>query len=165
MVFVRFNNSKKIFIALLSSMILLSVSSCANTQVGEQLAKSFDPPLDSDDENTLPTKLSKNTLQKRQSLSVGASSQKKQGKQIIRQDNLEQTVTRKNSVLKEKEIPFTPQPYRITIKLSGANPSAPAESVTRALRKAGVRFEVEKIERVNSQAGRESLPVRTQRRR
>ena len=37
--------------------------------------------------------------------------------------------------------------YRIILKLSGANPSAPAETVTAALRKAGIEFEVEKIER------------------
>ena len=48
-------------------------------------------------------------------------------------------------------VPFTPQPYRITIKLSGANPSAPAETVTNALRKAGVQFEVEKIERFDEE--------------
>ena len=46
-----------------------------------------------------------------------------------------------------KKIIFNPQPYRIILRLSGANPSAPAETVTRALRKAGVQFEVEKIER------------------
>ena len=46
-----------------------------------------------------------------------------------------------------KKIVFNPQPYRIILKLSGANPSAPAETVTEALRKAGVQFEVEKIER------------------
>ncbi len=42
---------------------------------------------------------------------------------------------------------YKPQTYRIILKLSGANPSAPAETVTEALRKAGVEFEVEKIER------------------
>lgn len=40
------------------------------------------------------------------------------------------------------------EPYRITIRLSGADPSAPAEAVTRALRKADVRFAVERIERI-----------------
>ncbi|MFL0780867.1 MAG: hypothetical protein AB8E74_02690 [Prochlorococcus sp.] len=44
------------------------------------------------------------------------------------------------------------QPYRIIIKLSGADPSAPAEAVTEALRKAGVLFEVETIERVKPSA-------------
>jgi hypothetical protein len=39
-------------------------------------------------------------------------------------------------------------PYRITLKLPRADPAAPAESVTQALRAAGLRFEVEMIERV-----------------
>ncbi|NQV10909.1 MAG: hypothetical protein HQ527_07080 [Cyanobacteria bacterium] len=46
-------------------------------------------------------------------------------------------------------------PYRITIQLSGVDPAAPAEAVTAALRKAGVRFEVETIERI-PQAGAEA---------
>tara|TARA_Y100001978_G_C23653983_1_gene414994 strand:- start:643 stop:1020 length:378 start_codon:yes stop_codon:yes gene_type:complete len=49
----------------------------------------------------------------------------------------------------QKKIVFNPRPYRIILRLSGANPSAPAETVTEALRKAGVQFEVEKIERFN----------------
>ncbi|APD49248.1 hypothetical protein KQ302_04760 [Synechococcus sp. CS-602] len=48
-------------------------------------------------------------------------------------------------------------PYRITIQLSGVDPAAPAEAVTAALRKAGVRFEVETIERI-PQAGAEAKP-------
>ena len=39
-------------------------------------------------------------------------------------------------------------PYRITIRLAGADPAAPAEAVTRALREADVGFVVERIERV-----------------
>jgi hypothetical protein len=42
----------------------------------------------------------------------------------------------------------TPAPYRVTIKLPAADPAAPAERVTEALRAAGVSFEVETIERV-----------------
>jgi len=41
-----------------------------------------------------------------------------------------------------------PVPYRITLKLPLADPAAPAESLTQALRAAGLRFEVEMIERV-----------------
>ena len=41
-----------------------------------------------------------------------------------------------------------PQPYRITIRLSAADPAAPAEAVTRALRGSDVRFAVERIERI-----------------
>ena len=39
-------------------------------------------------------------------------------------------------------------PYRITIRLAGADPSAPAEAVTQALRSSAVDFMVERIERV-----------------
>ena len=40
------------------------------------------------------------------------------------------------------------EPYRITIRLSGADPAAPAEVVTRVLRNADVSFAVERIERI-----------------
>ena len=43
-----------------------------------------------------------------------------------------------------------PQPYRITIRLSAADPAAPAEAVTRALRGSDVRFAVERIERIEA---------------
>ncbi len=43
-----------------------------------------------------------------------------------------------------------PVPYRVTIKLPAADPSAPAEVLTEALRAAGVSFEVEAIERIRS---------------
>ena len=56
-------------------------------------------------------------------------------------------------VLEKKQQPATAQrlpqaPYRITIRLAGADPAAPAEAVTRALREADVGFAVERIERV-----------------
>ena len=40
------------------------------------------------------------------------------------------------------------EPYRITIRLSAADPASPAEAVTRALRQAGVPFAVEQIEQI-----------------
>jgi hypothetical protein len=51
-----------------------------------------------------------------------------------------------------------PFPYRVTLRLPLADPSAPAEAVTRALRSAGIAFEVETIERV--QAGAPAPSVR-----
>ena len=45
-----------------------------------------------------------------------------------------------------------PSPYRVTIRLPLADPSAPAEVVTEALRAAGVPFEVETIERIGGSA-------------
>tara|TARA_B100000925_G_scaffold159186_1_gene119512 strand:- start:202 stop:624 length:423 start_codon:yes stop_codon:yes gene_type:complete len=49
----------------------------------------------------------------------------------------------------ERDIPQQPPaPYRITIRLAGADPAAPAEAVTQALRTSAVEFMVESIERV-----------------
>jgi hypothetical protein len=43
-------------------------------------------------------------------------------------------------------------PYRVILRLPRADPSAPAEAVTRALRAAGIPFEVETIERASGGA-------------
>jgi hypothetical protein len=56
---------------------------------------------------------------------------------------------------------FSPAPYRITLKLAGADPAAPAEALTEALRAAGVPFEVEMIERVLSSGGAADPAPRT----
>jgi hypothetical protein len=53
--------------------------------------------------------------------------------------------------------PANPAPYRVTIRLPQADPSAPAEVVTEALRAAGVPFEVETIERMG--AGTTAAPT------
>lgn len=48
--------------------------------------------------------------------------------------------------------PGVSSPYRVTLRLPLADPSAPAEAVTQALRAAGIVFEVETIERVKGAA-------------
>ena len=45
-----------------------------------------------------------------------------------------------NSSARKKAL-FSPWPYRIIIRLSETNPSAPGETVTSVLRDAGVKFE------------------------
>ena len=57
--------------------------------------------------------------------------------------------------------PSKPAPYRVTIKLPAADPSAPAEVVTQALRAAGLSFEVESIERVSNGGDASAGPTRT----
>lgn len=49
---------------------------------------------------------------------------------------------------KPPSVASAPTPYRVTIRLPEADPSAPAEGVTEALRTAGIPFEVETIERM-----------------
>ena len=48
----------------------------------------------------------------------------------------------------EQAAELDPQPYRLVLKLPAVDPSAPAEAVTKALRAAGLPFEVETIERM-----------------
>ena len=50
--------------------------------------------------------------------------------------------------LEPRPTPERTLPYRIMIRLSAADPAAPAEGVTEALRRAGIGFEVETIEKV-----------------
>ena len=49
---------------------------------------------------------------------------------------------------KPRSTPERTLPYRIMIRLSAADPAAPAEGVTEALRRAGIGFEVETIEKL-----------------
>ena len=141
---------EKIFIRLFLIVTLLPLQSCSNTLIGEKLENSFDT-----NENTIISEKINNKPQKSNEIPKIKSrikvERKENGKDfgntiqekaIANKDRLSQ----KSSKLVKKTI-FNPQPYRIIIRLSGANPAAPAETVTEALRKAGVQFEVEKIER------------------
>ena len=135
-------------------VIFIPIQSCTNTSIGEKLGNSFDI-VDN------PRKLAKtnNKTQKLdQRLKIDSKIESKiqenmkgNEKDFVRAFN-ENSISKsarisQKSIESIKKTIFNPQPYRIILKLSGANPSAPAETVTEALRKAGVQFEVEKIER------------------
>jgi hypothetical protein len=47
----------------------------------------------------------------------------------------------------QRPVALAPAPYRLVLRLPAADPAAPSEAVTEALRAAGVSFEVETIER------------------
>ena len=133
-----FNTTKYVIIFLLTIML----QSCTNYEIGKELVESFDSPPQELDEDS-------NKIKKKQLDSRTKASRKKLSND--KQVKISQPVKKVKSNIRNKRtknIPFNPQPYRITIKLSGANPSAPAEGVTDALRNAGVKFEVEKIERI-----------------
>ena len=141
---------EKIFISSFLIVTFFSLQSCSNTQVGEKLENSFDlieNSKTSEKTNNKPQKL--NELKKIKSRIKDDKKENEndfgniiKGNSISNKDKLSQKSTK--SI---KKTIFNPQPYRIILRLSGANPSAPAETVTEALRKAGVQFEVEKIER------------------
>ena len=141
---------EKTLFRLLLITTLLSIQSCTNTSIGEKLGNSFDSPDN-------PRKLVK-TNNKTQKLNQKSKIELKIQENMKENENDFVGTIKENSMSKSgrisqksiksiKKTIFNPQPYRIILKLSGANPSAPAETVTEALRKAGVQFEVEKIER------------------
>ena len=134
-------------------VLFLSLQSCSNTLIGEKLENSFEKK---DNLKTLEKTINKqqktNEVPKIKSrIKDEQSENKKDFGKIIN----ENSIANKDRLIQKprksaKKIVFNPQPYRIILRLSGVNPSAPAETVTEALRKAGVQFEVEKIERFDN---------------
>ena len=138
------------FIRLFLIVTFLSLQSCSNTLIGEKLEDSFDSTENSMiSGNTINVP---NQLNETKKIKSRKKDDKKENDNDIRNIIKESSMSNKDRFSKKsttsiKKVIFNPQPYRIILRLSGANPSAPAESVTKALRKAGVQFEVEKIER------------------
>ena len=138
------------FIRLFLIVTLIPLQSCSNTLIGEKLGNSFDTtekPITSGETNNKPQKTNE-IPEIKSRIKVEKKENEKDFGRIVKENSIpnKDRLSKKPSKLVKKTI-FNPQPYRIILKLSGANPSAPAETVTEALRKAGVQFEVEKIER------------------
>ncbi len=128
----------------------LPLQSCSNTLIGEKLENSFD--------NIEGQKINNKaeTLSEKTKIKLKTKDDTKENKKDFVNVAKENLISNKDSLSQKSTKPikrtiFKPQPYRIILRLSGANPSAPAETVTEALRKAGVQFEVEKIERYDEQ--------------
>ncbi|WP_320664066.1 hypothetical protein [Prochlorococcus sp. MIT 1223] len=142
----------------MSLSIVFLMQSCSSQKLGQQLSNNFDYPQTEISSSNLKEG-SKRVDKDKQKKIFSTKLQNKPNKNFISDSS---AVGEKAKLKKQKpnnpskkilrKIKFKPQPYRITIKLSGANPSAPAESVTKALRQAGINFEVEKIERFNAQS-------------
>tara|TARA_Y100001968_G_scaffold175135_1_gene160505 strand:- start:249 stop:710 length:462 start_codon:yes stop_codon:yes gene_type:complete len=137
-------------IRLLLIIILLPIQSCTNTSIGEKLGNSFDST-----DNQKKLVKTNNKIQKLKQKSKIESKIQENMKENeidfvsnIKENSMSKSIRVSQKPIKSiKKTTFSPQPYRIILKLPGVNPSAPAETVTEALRKAGVQFEVEKIER------------------
>ena len=134
--------------------IFILLQSCSNTSIGEKLENSFE--ITDNQTNSGNNMNIKNKINEMKQIKSNKNNIKKntnnqfnnitENSKLVK-DNLSQKTNK--SI---KKVIFNPQPYRIILKLSGANPSAPAETVTKALRKAGVQFEVEKIERFDEES-------------
>ncbi len=124
---------------------MLTLQGCAQSDFGNRLAATFEESsekkseeLDSDKKNGESKTIRKIVKKKKDEIKISEDS--KASIKISRKLSRDK-IRRKNN--------FVPHPYRITIRLSGTDPEAPAEIVTEALRMSGVTFEVEKIERIN----------------
>ena len=149
--------------------LLLALQACSGTTFGERLADSFDSPgAPAAAEETASSKVEQeaNSAVKEPER---AEDQPVKNKATAAKTSEEQASEAKTSEPEDEEtgpseaktpqgktnvqpnpIPAEPRPYRITIRLAAADPAAPAESVTDALRRAGIGFEVETIEKIPS---------------
>ncbi|MCP9807847.1 hypothetical protein KBY58_00155 [Cyanobium sp. HWJ4-Hawea] len=136
---------------------LLLLSGCSGSRFGEQLSRSFSAPTSPATPTTpdlKPPGAAKELPEKPKPAAIptAPATTVKPPLPVPVKANLPATAPLASA-------PLAPAPYRVTIKLPSADPSAPAEIVTRALRSAGVSFEVETIERVRPGATAAPAPA------
>lgn len=119
----------------------LALAGCSGTRFGDQLSRSFSAPAP---QPASPAPAAPKPVTPSRALPK-APGAKPEGSPLVRP-------------LPPATSPSRPAPYRITIQLPSADPAAPAEAVTEALRAAGVSFEVEMIERIGAST---SMPAQT----
>ena len=158
---------------------VLLLGGCSGTPFGEQLSRSFSTPpaaaplAEQSAASTTNTTAQNTTDQSnRDQSNRDQSNNPDQASKADRTQNPDQgnnpdpSKLAKSSGTKAKApaakvlpapVTLAPAPYRVTIKLPAADPSAPAEAVTKALRSAGLSFEVETIERVRPGGQGQSL--------
>ena len=126
---------------LLWLLLLLSLQACAGSRVAEQLESSFAVPQESvaPSPAVAQSKPESDPVPK-----LDLEPDPEPDPEPIQPDVATQEPPPPRAELQRQP----PAPYRITIRLAGADPAAPAEAVTRALRDADVGFAVERIERV-----------------
>ena len=128
---------------LLVGLLPLLLVGCSSTPLGQQLGASFDAPPPA--EPTPAAKLEPAIKP------VPPQQPKAEEPQVDPEPAAEATPAPEPESKAEPEQtaePRDPQPYRVILRLPSADPSAPAEAVTKALRAAGLPFEVETIERL-----------------
>ena len=128
---------------LLVGLLPLLLVGCSSTPLGQQLGASFDAPPPA--EPTPAAKLEPAIKP------VPPQQPKAEEPKAEPEPAAEATPAPEPEPKAEPEQaaePRDPQPYRVILRLPSADPSAPAEAVTKALRAAGLPFEVETIERL-----------------
>ena len=123
------------------------LQACAGTPVAEQLERSFAVTEDRPVQLTAPVPAVKTSPTVASPTAQPPSAPEPEAVSRPEAENAPEPVPQpKPRTVASQRLPQAP--YRITIRLAGADPAAPAEAVTRALREADVGFAVERIERV-----------------
>ena len=128
---------------LLVGLLPLLLVGCSSTPLGQQLGASFDAPPPAEPKPAAKLEPSIKPVPPQQP--------KAEEPQADPEPAAEATPAPEPEPKAEPEQtaePRDPQPYRVILRLPSADPSAPAEAVTKALRAAGLPFEVETIERL-----------------
>ena len=125
---------------------LALLQACAGSPVAEELQRSFDAP-------ELTVAKTAETVPDQPVLDQDPADrpQEVEGGDTVEDDGVSDVVPDVNPIGEPEPMTKSlqpPAPYRITIRLAGADPAAPAEAVTRALRQSDVVFSVERIERI-----------------
>mgnify|MGYP005687704117 FL=1 len=125
---------------------LALLKACAGSPVAEELQRSFDAP-----ELTVAKTAEKVPDQPVLDQDPADRPQELEGGDTVEEDGVADVAPDVNPIGEPEPMTKSlqpPAPYRITIRLAGADPAAPAEAVTRALRQSDVVFSVERIERI-----------------
>ena len=125
---------------------LALLQACAGSPVAEELQRSFDAP-----ELTVAKTAEKVPDQPVLDQDPADRPQELEGGDTVEDDGVADVAPDVNPIGEPEPMTKSlqpPAPYRITIRLAGADPAAPAEAVTRALRQSDVVFSVERIERI-----------------
>ena len=145
--------------------LLMLLQACDGTPFGQRLSESFDSQAgdvspagtqaDPDtsvvaDKGKQQAKVNENDKPTASSSSSEDGNATESERQSDRKSEREQSpaTTAGTDRPEPRPTPERTLPYRIMIRLSAADPAAPAEGVTEALRRAGIGFEVETIEKV-----------------
>ena len=138
--------------------MLMLMQACDGTSFGQRLSESFDSQAG----EISPAAAQSDSTDGDSELSVTAAKTSEPDKRVdsdkakaseseaeTQTASAEQaTAVAANERPDPRPVPERARPYRIIIRLSAADPAAPAEGVTDALRRAGIGFEVETIEKV-----------------
>ena len=123
------------------------LQACAGTPVAEQLERSFAVPEARPAQASAPAPVVKTSPTVVSPTAATPSTPAAEAVSLPEATDAPDPVPQpKPRTVSSQRLPQAP--YRITIRLAGADPAAPAEAVTRALREADVGFAVERIERV-----------------